>query len=268
MQQKFETPIDSSIFTAEQLAGHPVGGQESFRSASAHGWPLVLYFHHVHPTHQHYTSLRPESFVRALDLVLEKFAPVSLDDLIQPDGTFSAPPQAPSVLFTFDDGYADVLEVAVPAMQDRGISATFFVCTGLLGQRSENPAENYLSWSNVGELAAAGHTIAAHGVTHRPLPDLSQEEVDSEVRDSLTQLRERAGVTLPAYAFPYGLAAPIPRRVDGFTSDVVAFGTVKAAPRPWTEAPQAIRRVYLPTDQDDSWPGIVNEWRIRWELSA
>lgn len=258
MRNSLEVPVGTPPPVADQV-------DDRVQSPSAPGWPLVLYFHHVHPTYQHYTSLRPESFVRGLDLVLDHFASVSLGDLLRADGTFSAPPLTPSVLFTFDDGYADLLEVAISALQSRGVSATFFVCTGLLGQRSTDPAGDHLSWSQVGELAAAGHTIGSHGVTHRPLTDLSPDEIDHEVRDSLTQLRERAGVTLPTYAYPYGIPAPIPRRIDGFAGEITAFGTVKAPARAWTEAPQAIRRVYLPTGADERWPGIVNEWRRGWE---
>ena len=36
-------------------------------AGSAPGWPLVLYFHHVHPVIDHYTNVRPDQFARGLD---------------------------------------------------------------------------------------------------------------------------------------------------------------------------------------------------------
>lgn len=38
------------------------------------------------------------------------------------------------VLITFDDGYRDNYEVALPILQGRGLSATFFICTGFIDQ--------------------------------------------------------------------------------------------------------------------------------------
>jgi len=36
------------------------------------------------------------------------------------------------VLVTFDDGYRDNYELAVPVFASRGVPATFFVCTGYI----------------------------------------------------------------------------------------------------------------------------------------
>src|ERR1700704_5755594 len=102
------------------------------------GWPFVLYFHHVHPGIDHYTSLTPDSFVRGLDVVLRHFTPADPQALRSPDGRFAVADRPPA-LFTFDDGYRDLLDHAVEPMAERGIKAIFFVCTRLLGRRSADP---------------------------------------------------------------------------------------------------------------------------------
>ena len=50
------------------------------------------------------------------------------------DGTAGA---RPMVAVTFDDGYADNVQVAAPIMNAAGVRATFFVVTGLIGTDAE-----------------------------------------------------------------------------------------------------------------------------------
>lgn len=240
---------------------HPL---DSCWLASAPGWPLILYFHHVHPTLDHYTSLTPDSFVRGLDLVLAAFEPVALESLLSPDGRVCRPDR-PAVLMTFDDGYADLLDAAVPALAERAVPAVFFVCTRLLGRSSAEPRHNYLSWPECADLLAAGHVIGSHGCTHRQLTGLGTAEIEEEVAGSLGNLRRRLGLDRAVYAYPYGLAGEIPVAVEGFAGPVTAFGTVKARPLPWPQAPRAIRRTYLPAGADATWPELVGHWRATWE---
>lgn len=56
----------------------------------------------------------------------------------------SLPPRA--VAITFDDGYADNLTVAVPIMEDLGLTATFFLVPGLLSGEADGWWET-LGWA-------------------------------------------------------------------------------------------------------------------------
>jgi peptidoglycan/xylan/chitin deacetylase (PgdA/CDA1 family) len=243
------------------LVGQPLS---SCLLGSAPGWPLVLYFHHVHPAIDHYTSLTPAAFTRGLDLVLDAFEPAALESLMDADGTVHRIDR-PAVLMTFDDGYADLLDTAVPALAERGVRAVFFVCTDLLGQASADPRASYLSWSDCADLLAAGHSIGSHGRTHRPLTELAVDEAGAEVTESLDALRRQLDITRAVYAYPYGLMRAIPARVAGFAGPVMGFGTVKAAPLPWPAAPRAIRRTYLPTGAEERWEEVIRHWRSGWD---
>jgi peptidoglycan/xylan/chitin deacetylase (PgdA/CDA1 family) len=123
-----------------------------------------------------------------------------------------------ALMFTFDDAYEDHLEVGRCFAEDFGISATFFIPTGLLdcataaGQRrfiTENLRANLygrtgLSWQQCLELYRLGHCIGSHGVQHMELRDLSSDLLHQEILGSKMRIQELLGVTPVGFAAPYG----------------------------------------------------------------
>ncbi|MFI9628873.1 polysaccharide deacetylase family protein [Streptomyces sp. NPDC052042] len=248
-------PIEAPLITGIAEEHQPAG-------SSAPGWPLVLYFHHVHPGVDHYTAVGPEDFERGLERVLEDFAPYDPADLFAgPDGG-ARRPDRPTVLITFDDGYRDNFTLAAPILDRLGVRALFFVCTGLLGRRSPRPREDHLTWTECDRLADDGHLIAAHTRTHPHLDRIPREQARDEVAGSLEDIAHRYGPRAARlFAYPYG---GIPRD-DVLPDDVLAFGTVRSPALPWTHAPRAVRRTYLPSGRTGTWDGLVRHWRARWD---
>jgi peptidoglycan/xylan/chitin deacetylase (PgdA/CDA1 family) len=108
---------------------------------------------------------------------------------------------------TFDDGYASVLEAAIPELLRRRFTASVFVVSDRLGGTSEwdeKAAWPLLSAPQVAELAAAGMEIGSHGATHVRLADLDAGELQAEVSGSRTQLSQLTGVPVRGFAYPYG----------------------------------------------------------------
>jgi peptidoglycan/xylan/chitin deacetylase (PgdA/CDA1 family) len=71
---------------------------------------------------------------RQLDELARAFEFVSRDDVLAAvDGVGELPPRA--CLVTFDDGLAEQVELALPALRRRGIPALFFVCGAPLAER-------------------------------------------------------------------------------------------------------------------------------------
>lgn len=238
--------------------------------ASAPGWPLVLYFHHIAFNGAHYTILSPPLFRTALETILE-FYGQPIDPQRTADVTAGYGGQ-PSFLLTFDDGYLDNLHYAAPILNDYGIKAVFFVVTGEVDRASSQAAPGraardhaaYLTWDELGELRNAGHLIANHTVSHLRLPSCPPDEQIAQVRDADRMLRIHTGYSARLVAYPYG---ELPT-THALLPDEFGFATVRVPPRPWRQdtraEPHAIRRTYLPAHSAAQWRPLCVAWRSQW----
>lgn len=111
---------------------------------------------------------------------------------------------------SFDDGYADFADTAVPILTDFGFTATVYVLAGQLGGVNNwdrpGPCKALMTAEQVRAVADAGMEIGSHGMTHRSLPTLSPAELTVEVTRSRTELRALTGQRVDGFAYPYGHA--------------------------------------------------------------
>jgi len=98
---------------------------------------LILLYHHVGKLNPDPWLLRvsAENFNQHIQVLGEMARPMALKDLVQSSQEANLPHR--SVAVTFDDGYADNLYTAGPLLKRHGLSATFFVTVGALGQEQE-----------------------------------------------------------------------------------------------------------------------------------
>jgi len=116
---------------------------------------------------------------------------------------------------TFDDGYASVLEAAVPELARHGFGATAYIISGRLGGTNawdEGPAWPLLSAGGVTELAAAGIEIGSHAATHTPLAGAGPQHLSAEVHQSRASLAALVGTRIRGFAYPYGSMDAAARR--------------------------------------------------------
>lgn len=125
------------------------------------------------------------------------------------------------VVITFDDGFANVYDQALPELSNYGFTATVFIVTGHMGGRNdwnEEPARRLgclplLSWKQAAELAATGIEIGSHTQTHCDLRSCSTEEANNEISRSVADIENRLGLRAQSFAYPYGGTNLISRRL-------------------------------------------------------
>lgn len=151
-------------------------------------------------------SVSPSRFRHHLDaLGAAGWTGVPLREALAPAGSASSR----AVALTFDDGYANVLRHALPALASRGWRATIFPITRYVGgdnrwpgQSPLIPVADLLDWNELGELVAAGWEIGAHTETH---PDLTvARNLEDELFGATARLEERLGESVTSFAYPYG----------------------------------------------------------------
>ncbi|ARQ69714.1 polysaccharide deacetylase family protein [Streptomyces marincola] len=109
---------------------------------------------------------------------------------------------------TFDDGYRDFLDTALPLLRAHGCTATVFVLPGRLhGSNAwdpDGPRKRLLNADGIKEVAAAGMEIGSHGMTHVTLRGADDEVLDHEVANSRRRLTDLTGVPVQGFCYPYG----------------------------------------------------------------
>jgi peptidoglycan/xylan/chitin deacetylase (PgdA/CDA1 family) len=174
----------------------------------------VLMYHKVNDLWPNPTSVPTAVFAEQMGLLGELgYVPVSLEAVR--DYYLHGNPLPPrAVLITFDDGYRDNLENALPVLQRHGYPAVVFVPIAFLDDGRPLPHEEPLQllgvrnetvgWDELAALEAGGVRIESHGIGHRPLSELDPAEAMREIAISKLRLEERLGREVEAYAFVKG----------------------------------------------------------------
>jgi peptidoglycan/xylan/chitin deacetylase (PgdA/CDA1 family) len=110
------------------------------RAGTAADWLPVLAYHRVaepvrgYPFDRGVIDCTPRSFDRQLATLKQYFSVIGLDQLLAWfDHRAPLPPNP--VMITFDDGYRDNYEQALPILQRHGLKAVFFISSGYVSDR-------------------------------------------------------------------------------------------------------------------------------------
>jgi len=187
----------------------------------AHEQPLpALMYHEIttEPLLPVHLAVRPDDFARQIGYIAGGgYTTLRAADVARLRRTGEPLPPGP-VLLTFDDGFADVHDRALPLLAGHGATATLFVTTGWIrdgaGSRAAGsqpatslPGSGMLSWSQIGEIAAAGIEIGAHTQTHPQLDQLGPDALRRELTASKHELEDRLGGAVTGLAYPYGYSS-------------------------------------------------------------
>jgi peptidoglycan/xylan/chitin deacetylase (PgdA/CDA1 family) len=214
----------------------------------------ILGYHRVSDA-DHVLSVTPENFRAHMEAILASGAtPIRLDaalDLLESQVT------GRYVCVTFDDGYRDNLEYAVPVLRELGIPATIFVATAVINGEadfhwfSEPPPA--LTWKEIAGMVAGGLVdVQAHTRTHPRLPAVDEQQARDEIAGAKRDIERHVPYTVTSFCYPaglYGEREVALVREAGYRAGVTTDPGVNAGGEP----PYALRRtlIYGNDSKDD-----------------
>lgn len=161
-------------------------------------WPRVpiLLFHHI-DRHRGKWHVTPQQFEKELAyLARAGYHTISMDtylDAIQNNATLPTKP----IILTFDDGYQDNFDNAIPLLQKYGMTGTFYVISGMVGNAA------FMTWGELMTMEKDGMEIGAHTVHHPFLTRLPILKALSEIWLSKRDIQNHLGVDVRTFAYPY-----------------------------------------------------------------
>lgn len=124
--------------------------------------------------------------------------------------------EAPTVFLTFDDGFRDNHETALPLLREYGFPAFVFVLPPLVDegaplaweevadeQRRHPETMRSMTWEMVGEMSEHGVEVGSHTLSHPHLDRLGPEALRQELSDSRARIVARLG-SCETIAYPFG----------------------------------------------------------------
>ena len=99
---------------------------------------------------------------------------------------------------TFDDGNASDALIATPALADRGLHASFFVCAGRIG------SPGYLDAAAMAEMRSAGMQIGSHGWGHVDWRKADDQTLTREIETARQTIADAIGDAVEEVAIPFG----------------------------------------------------------------
>lgn len=162
-------------------------------------------------------EVTPAQFDRQMAyLESEGYESVSFSELVAAfSGEFTLPERP--IIITMDDSRETQFVNAMPILEARGLTATFYIFTNSIGR------EGYLSEEQIRLLHDRGHEIGSHTVYHPFLTRmLSVDAQGEEIRKSKEVLEALIEAPVTTFAYPFGL-------FDEMTVDLVASAGYSSA---------------------------------------
>jgi peptidoglycan/xylan/chitin deacetylase (PgdA/CDA1 family) len=217
---------------------------------------MVLFYHRIADTHPNLWTASNRTFARQMAWLQRHFELVSLSEAQR--RLAQGRNERPCVSITFDDGYAENCEQALPLLVRERIPCTYFVTTRNVIDRQPFPHDVQRgrplepnSPDQIMALADAGIEIGCHTRHHLNLGQITDEVVlYDEIVTAREELQDLIGGPVRYFAFPYGhhvhmsSQAIAMARETGYAGICSAFGGFNFA----GEDPFHLQRIHADDD--------------------
>lgn len=154
----------------------------------------ILCYHKVNPVDQEYLNVPVDQFREQMQFLKKSgYQTVSVNDLL------SCEFDSKQAVITFDDGYLDNYENAVPILKDCGFTATFYCIAEMVGKKG------YMSAEQLKEMISDGFEVGSHTLSHPELPTVSVEEKKRQIAESKKRLSDLLSTNIRSFCYPRGL---------------------------------------------------------------
>jgi len=195
-----------------------LGGGQVRREPPAPETPMttrlpILMYHRVAPDGRAATKrwrLHPEDFEAQLRYLRDhKYHSLTFEQW-RVASDRRQPLASRSVMLTFDDGYQDFPDYAMPLLSKYGFHATMFIVTDLIGASNvwdEGLDESIalMDWPTIRELRSRGLELGSHTSRHLPLVSLSAADLTRDLCRSRLSFHENLEMTVRSVCYPFGL---------------------------------------------------------------
>lgn len=173
-------------------------------AAAPPGVPVLMYHEIAHAaTTQSKLAVTPELFADQMAYLSDQgFTSLTAGGLaaILADGGRGLPERP--VVVTFDDGYGDFYDQALPLLKQHGLTGTVFQTTGWVGLTDQ--VKRMMNWRELGEVAESGIEIGAHTYRHLQLDQLPEKAVRNEIFGPKHEIEDKLGIAVPGLSYPFG----------------------------------------------------------------
>lgn len=156
-------------------------------------------------------DLTTDAFAREIDELtsLPAGSVVPLDTALD---RLAAHDRTPSVVLTFDDGFADVYTNAWPLLRERALPFTLYLASGMVGgtmrwegSTGTSTGAPALTWDQLAEMADSGLlTLGNHTHGHARPEALTAHELDA----ASDEIDKHLGIRPDHFAYPWGVRVP------------------------------------------------------------
>jgi peptidoglycan/xylan/chitin deacetylase (PgdA/CDA1 family) len=165
---------------------------------------VILLYHRVGASTDSLVDLPASAFERQMAALAATGRVGTLDDALT---VLRGEKTGPSIAVTFDDGTADLADVALPILVRHRIPSTWYLATSFVDDGLPmTTGATPLSWSAVRDACSTGLvSIGSHTHRHRLLDRVARDVTVDELDRSISSITEQVGSRPEHFAYPKGL---------------------------------------------------------------
>ncbi|MBL8891631.1 MAG: polysaccharide deacetylase family protein [Planctomycetaceae bacterium] len=199
------------LIEAYRLASQPWRWLRQWRWTRSGRYPIVvLFYHRVADTNPTDWTISRAGFAQQVDWLQKHFELLSMDEVHQ--RMRKGYNDRPSVAITFDDGYAENMDYALPMLAERKIPCMYYVSTSFILNQTYFPHDEQLglqlqpnSVRDLKRIVQWGLDIGAHTRTHLDIGKVTDvQQLEYELGGCRRELINLLNVPVEHFAFPYG----------------------------------------------------------------